>query len=66
MSEHPTSPEQPEPEEGHFVGGDFGTSDNAEDDQLTTAPGTEVESVVEGEDLATTAEPSPGERNEPV
>jgi hypothetical protein len=37
MSQHPASPEQPEPEEGHFVGGDFGTSDNAEDDQLSTA-----------------------------
>lgn len=44
MSQHPASPEQPEqPEEGHFVGGDFGASDNAEDEQLSTAQEVEGE-----------------------
>ena len=58
MSETTSSPQDHGEEEGTFVGGEFGHSDNAEDGLLGTAQ-------QEGAEGAGT-EPAPGDRNEPV
>lgn len=67
MSETTNTPE-PDDEQGTFVGGTFGGPES--EDALTTAEGPEAQEQT-GMELAggvedVSAQPSPGERNEPV
>lgn len=72
MSETTSSPRDrdEDEEQGVFVGGEFGHSDNAEDGRLTSAqhepPAHDATGDLGGDVEGISTEPAPGDRNEPV